>query len=401
MTYTDALAWLYSSRTGGIKLGLETTHRLLDVLGSPHRDLKFLHVAGTNGKGSVCAMLDSICRAAGLRTGLYTSPHLVTFAERIRVDGVPIPRDAIISGVERLRQLTANWTPLPTFFELTTALALEYFAHSRVDIVVLETGLGGRLDSTNAVIPLASVITPIALDHQQYLGETIAEIASEKAGILKPNIPAVSSTQHPDAAAVLRETAAERRTPLEFVEAPLEGWTINLAGSHQRKHAALAVAAVRAAGLDVTENALRAGLATVQWPGRFQKLPGGIVLDGAHNPAAAELLARTWSEEFGSTKAHLILGILADKDLDGIIKALLPIAATVTVCPVKSERTINPEELLERIHRHQPNVPVRRSDSLPHALQQTHETPVLIAGSLFLAGEALAIQEQLIPDPAV
>ena len=189
MTYEESLGWLYSTQQFGIKLGLDNIRRLLKALGDPHEHLSFLHVAGTNGKGSVCAMLEAILRAADHKTGLYTSPHLIDFRERIRVGGNKIPREATSRGLENLRRLAASWDHSPTFFEFATALALQHFAESDCEFVVLETGMGGRLDATNAVMPVVSVITPIALDHTRWLGKTVAEVAWEKAGIIKPSVP--------------------------------------------------------------------------------------------------------------------------------------------------------------------------------------------------------------------
>ncbi len=302
MNYSEALAWLYSTQQFGIKLGLENTHRLLAALDRPDPATagRFLHVAGTNGKGSTCAMLDSVLRAAGHRTGLYTSPHLVDFRERIRVNGEMIPEVDVARILTNLRDATSGWDHAPTYFELSTVLALRHFADAGVEFVVLETGMGGRLDSTNAVTPIVSVITPIAMDHAQWLGDTLAKIAAEKAGILKPGVPAVSAAQAPEAAAVLEARASEVGAPLELVREPLD-LPLGLGGSHQKANAALAVAALRAGGVSVSDAALRRGLATVQWPGRFQKLGDRFVLDGGHNPHAAAQLVQTWREEFATS----------------------------------------------------------------------------------------------------
>ena len=204
MTFQESLSWLYGTQQVGIKLGLDNIRRLLGALGVEVERSRFLHVAGTNGKGSVCAMLDAICREAGFRTGLYTSPHLVTFHERIRLNGVMIPGEAVVAGLSRIRGLIAGWEMHPTFFEITTALALDYFQRENAELIVLETGLGGRMDATNVVRPAVSVITAIGLDHQAYLGSTLAEIAGEKAGIIKPGLPVVSAPQDREAEAVLR-----------------------------------------------------------------------------------------------------------------------------------------------------------------------------------------------------
>ncbi|HEX8077000.1 MAG TPA: Mur ligase family protein, partial [Chthoniobacterales bacterium] len=193
MTYAEALAWLYGTQRFGIKLGLENVQRLLRQLDVPRNDQRIVHVAGTNGKGSVCAMIDSICRASGLRTGLFTSPHLVTYRERIRVDGEMIEKQQVARGLSELRETIRDWDPHPTFFEITTALALDHFKKENCEVIVLETGLGGRLDATNAITPVVSVITPIGYDHEKWLGHTLDAIASEKAGIIKRGVPVVSA----------------------------------------------------------------------------------------------------------------------------------------------------------------------------------------------------------------
>lgn len=251
MTYPEALAWLYATQLTGIKLGLDNMRRLIDAQGGQPPG-RFVHVAGTNGKGSVCAMVDAVCRAGGWRTGLFTSPHLLTFRERIRVDGEAITEAGVAEGLTRLRALTAEWNPAPTFFELTAALALDWFGQCQTEVVAWETGLGGRLDATNAICPAVSVITAIDLDHQAYLGETLEEIAEEKAGIIKPGVPAVSAPQAARAAVVLARAAQAQGVSLRVVDAETP---VNLAGSHQRRNAALALAALEAAGIAVEDDA--------------------------------------------------------------------------------------------------------------------------------------------------
>src|SRR5437870_11073841 len=243
LTYKEALAWLYSIQRFGIKLGLENIRRLLAELHVDLRGTRVIHVAGTNGKGSVCAMIDSICRANGHRTGLFTSPHLVTFRERIRVNGKMISEDAVTGGLTTIRNLVADWDPHPTFFEVTTALALKHFAESKIDLVILETGLGGRLDATNAVQSNVSIITPIDFDHEEWLGNTLAEIAGEKAGIIKPGVPVVCAPQRPEAANVIRARAAESEAPLQFVTESYGHSPIALRGEYQKQNAAVAIAA--------------------------------------------------------------------------------------------------------------------------------------------------------------
>jgi dihydrofolate synthase/folylpolyglutamate synthase len=394
MDYPQALAWLYATQLTGIKLGLENIRRLIEALGG-QEPARFLHVAGTNGKGSVCAMLDAVCRAAGRRTGLFTSPHLVTFRERIRVNGESIPEFAVAEGLTRLRGLSADWDSPPTFFELTTALALDWLKRQETQVIVWETGLGGRLDATNAVLPAACALTSIDFDHRAWLGDTLEAIAAEKAGIIKAGVPVVSAPQADEAREVIARTAAKRGAALRFVEKPLGAdWEVNLAGSHQRSNAALALAMLDAAGIDTPEPARRRGLATVDWPGRFQRLEGGrIVLDGAHNPSASRRLAQTWTEEFGAgSRATIILGILRDKDADAVCRALAPLAARFIAVTARSPRALEAEDLRRLLAEITPIVPCVRASSVPDSLKLARQTPepILVTGSLFLVGEALA-----------
>ena len=385
MIYEESLAWLYATQQFGIKLGLENIRGLLEALDDPRKELSFLHVAGTNGKGSVCAMLDAILRASGRRTGLYTSPHLVEFRERIRVDGEKIPPQDVASGLTILREISGGWSHSPTFFEISTALALRHFADERCDLVVLETGMGGALDATNAVIPLVSVITPIALDHMRWLGGTVAEIAREKAGIIKPGAPVVSAAQPPEAAAALAQCAAAAGSSLEFIEAPYERAEIGLRGVHQKENAALAVAALRAAGVKVSGEAVRRGLRDVRWPGRFQVVGERFVLDGCHNPHAAEQLLVNWRDAYGMEKATVIFGALADKDYFAMLRVLEPISREVFLVPIASERSAATEALAASCAvRH------RIFQSVSEALEAS-QGRTLVTGSLFLVGEVLKL----------
>jgi dihydrofolate synthase/folylpolyglutamate synthase len=383
MTCPEALEWLYSTQQFGIKLGLENTHRLLELLGNPERKGRFLHVAGTNGKGSVCAMLDAVLREAGHRTGLYTSPHLVDFRERIVVNGERISETDVARLLSIIRDGTADWSHAPTYFEIVTTLAIRYFADADCDFVVLETGMGGRLDSTNAVRPIVSVITPIAMDHAQWLGDTIEKVAAEKAGIIKPAVPAVSAPQRPEVAAVLAAHG-----PISFIEGALPADVpLNLAGSHQRRNAALALAALAAAGIAVPDDAVRRGLAKVQWPGRFQRV-GRFVLDGAHNPHGAAQLVETWRETFGDERAVIVFGALRDKSCAGMLQALAPLAEEFWFVPVASPRAESPENLAALSPG---RVFGRLEEAIASAREQTSR--VLVTGSLFLVGEVLELFE--------
>ncbi len=414
INYREALSWLYSLQRFGIKLGLENIRRLLDELsrsggfqaavgdlppshsyGVPREialPWKVIHVAGTNGKGSVCAMIDSICRAQGYRTGLFTSPHLITFRERIRVNGEMGSKRAVADGLTTIRNLVADWDPHPTFFEITTALALKCFSEANIDVVILETGIGGRLDATNVIQCDVSVITQIDFDHKEWLGNTLAEIASEKAGIIKPGIPVVSVPQRPEAEKIIRARAADCEAPLQFVNESYDRSPIALRGHHQKQNAAVAIAALRAAEIDVDESAIARGLATVDWPARFQKWDKRTIIDGAHNPGAVRALAETWREVFGDQRATLILAVLSDKDLRGICEALALIAASVILPKIRSERAAAPEELAKVVSTVTPPLPYSIAPTVGDSLTlaRAKPNPILITGSLHFAGEVLA-----------
>ena len=390
MNYREALAWLYSTQRYGIKLGLENIRRLLREL-----ELSFpaqvIHVAGTNGKGSVCAMADAICRAAEHHTGLFTSPHLVSFRERIRVDGEMIAEDEATHGLTEIRDRISSWDPHPTFFEIATALALQHFDKTGCEILILETGMGGRLDATNAVPSSVSVITPIDFDHEKWLGSSVAEIATEKAGIIKPHVPVVSASQSKEAEKVIRKRASECDAPLEFVSKPWTKTRVGLHGEHQKLNAAVAVAALRAARISFSDHALAEGLANIEWPARFQIWDEQIVIDGAHNPAGARTLSQTWRETFGQDRATIILAILRDKKLAEIIDALRPIAARFLLPQIRSERAESPANLAELMR--QRDIEHQQFVSAPDAISDARKFPerILITGSLHFAGEALAI----------
>jgi dihydrofolate synthase / folylpolyglutamate synthase len=422
VNYQEALVWLYGLQRFGIKLGLENIRDLISELhanpgsvlparrragasravsGAPPEtsgEPRVIHVAGTNGKGSVCAMIDSICRAQHYQTALFTSPHLITFRERIRVNGEMISREAVASGLTKIRELIAEWHPHPTFFEVTTALALKYFSERNVDVVILETGMGGRLDATNAVQSTVAIITQVDFDHEKWLGNSLAKIASEKAGIIKSSAPVISAPQIEEVSRVLRERAAECGSTIEFVIAPLERYSINLLGSHQRMNAAIAISALRTAKIYINESSIARGLSSVDWPARFQRWDKRTIIDGAHNPAAARVLLQTWREVFGEQRATLILAVLSDKDLRGICQALVAIADSVILPKIRSERAAPPNQLAEVLSA---ITSKRQSGSdLPHSitssiaeafeLARARSGPILVTGSLHFAGEALA-----------
>lgn len=406
MNYDEAIQFLYSLRWFGTKLGLTNTLKLAELVGNPHHQLRFIHVAGTNGKGSTCAMLESIYRAAGLRVGLFTSPHLVAFGERIQVNREIISEGEVVRLVNELKPLLATFSAdeHPTFFEVITVMALRYFAEQKCDLVVWETGLGGRLDATNIVTPLASVITNIQFDHQKWLGETLESIAAEKAGIIKPGIPVITATDEPEAVRVIRETAGAQNSPLTVVStAEAQGALLNtlelpLPGAHQRLNAALAIATVRVltSQIPINDETIRSGLSRVNWPGRLQLVtrPSGqrILLDGAHNIAGAQTLADSLNQYFPGIKPTLILGILQDKDWEAICRILAPVASRILLAPVPSDRTANPDELSAICRKGNPSIPISACSSLGKALSESGSDPfLLITGSLYLVGEALEI----------
>jgi len=423
MFYPEAIQFLYDLRLFGAKFGLENTFSLARLAGNPQDRLRFIHVAGTNGKGSTCAMLESIYRAGGRRVGLFTSPHLVSFRERIQVNRRLIGEGDIVRLVQEIRPWLKHFPDghHPTFFEVVTVMALKFFAEQNCDLVIWETGLGGRLDATNIVTPLASVITNIQLDHQQWLGDTLGQIAAEKAGIIKPGVPVVTATDEPDALAVIEKIAREENAPLTKIrksEVRSQKSELSLLGDHQQLNAALALAVVEVLQnqIPVAEEKIRAGLQSVDWPGRLQLVTresgGKILLDGAHNVAGAKALSAAvtgWSSGLslagGTPKRELqptatvpgapitlILGVLQDKDWQHMCETLAPLAARIHTVPVSSERSANPAELAEACRKINPAAEIVASTALADALDKSAgDGLVIITGSLYLVGEALEL----------
>ena len=452
--YPAALEFLYGLQMFGANFGLENTFRLAAHVGNPETQLRFIHVAGTNGKGSTCAMLESIYHAAGLRVGLFTSPHLVSFRERIQVNRQLISKADVARLVGELRESLERRPPSrldskqprhaetalsvpsggqpsqPTLFEFATVMALKYFAEQNCDLVIWETGLGGRLDATNIVTPLVSVITNIAFDHQQWLGDTLGKIAAEKAGIIKPGIPVITATDEPSALAVIKQIAREKNAPL--VEVGLaSSWSLAgrmpappLPGEHQKINAVLALATVETLQKQIPAAAehIRAGFAGVNWPGRLQlieKTNGQkILLDGAHNVAGMEALRSALksllpplakrgegpiekttssprpSPPFGveREKSAFIVGFLSDKDWRPMCEILAPLAAKIFTVTVASKRTANAQELAAACRTANPAAKISSCGSLAEALEKTAADDfVVITGSLYLIGEALEL----------
>jgi dihydrofolate synthase/folylpolyglutamate synthase len=422
----NALEKLYRRRQFGIKLGLEPVRRMCELLGSPEREYGIIHVAGTNGKGSTCAMIASILRSAGIRTGMYTSPHLAEFNERIKIDGEDLS-DADLSIVleeceDAAKKVKSEIGHDATFFEIATLMAFAAFRRAGVKVAVIETGLGGRLDATNVVTPLVSVIMPISLEHTEHLGKKIEEIAQEKAGIIKPGRTVVVADQ-PDVEAleVLREVASERKAPLvpvseavtlTVISSDIRGQKIRvessggisvtarlpLAGAHQAANAATAVAAVdtffNMAGIELDPAVVKKGLECVRWPGRCQILSESplTIADAAHNPAGARALVKLLKQN-GIRKAEIILGMCGDKDVAGVVNELAPLAAKIWIVPIDNPRNIDAKELAALIRSH--DIEYEIMDSPEEAVKaataasQQSGNPVVITGSLFLLGELL------------
>lgn len=385
----NSLDWLYSVQVFGIKLGLEGITRLLKECGVLYPRARVVHVAGTNGKGSTCAFIESVARSAGYKTGLFTSPHLVEFNERIRVNGVNIPDADAARLIDYVRGMIADWETPPTFFEIVLAVAMLYFAEQEVELIVLETGMGGRLDATNAVPKDVAVITPIGLDHTQYLGATLYDVAGEKGGIIAWHRPAVIAPQEPEAIRAIHEAAQCMDTDFRIITAECE-LPLGLAGAHQRRNAALALAALHSLPhfLCSAEEQAR-GLAQVRWPGRFEEVLPGVILDGAHNPHAMHVLVRTWRETFGESKARCIYAGSADKALDETLELLAPIVGEWILPPVQSPRILPPVEMAAKVRAVSP-APIHLPETLNAALVCLPER-TLICGSFFLLGEALSL----------
>lgn len=430
--YQEALDYLYSfvdySRTRSDRYSpesfdLDRVRRLLSELGDPQAKYPTLHIAGTKGKGSVAALCASALQAAGFRTGLYTSPHLVDFTERIQVDGEQIPRAAVVELVELLMPLAADIPEISTY-ELITALGFEHFARREVDVAVVEVGLGGRLDATNVLKPQVTAITSISLDHTQFLGESLAKIAGEKAGIIKPGVPVVSAPQRPPADRVIESIAERRTAPLlrvgrdwRFealshnlkgqrlrVQSGLDGGEVGhelnipLLGEHQVENAAVASAVLHLLserGLEVPLEAVRRGFEQVEWPGRFQILSTEptLVVDCAHNQDSAFRLRQTLEAHFPDRRVQLVFGASEDKDIDGMLRALAPSVQRVYLTKAFHPRAAQPAALEEKAAEHGldsrrvPNVMTAVSTAVSEA---GPTDVVLVTGSLFVVGEVLS-----------
>jgi len=447
--YQESLDFLYSFidyslkrnfRNAAEKFNLDRMRHFMSLLGDPQKDYGIIHVAGTKGKGSVSAMCASILKAQGYRTGLYTSPHMVDFTERIRINGEKISHEDLVSLVDVIRSVT-EVVPQITTFELTTALAFLHFSRQKVDYAIFEVGLGGRLDATNIVDPITAVITSISYDHTKILGDTLSEIAGEKGGIIKPDRPVVIAPQKEEARLKLEQLAAERGAPMiqvgrdylfaadshslggqtflawtpdeqsmvdEFIESggrdlwsPLR-FHIPLLGFHQVENAATAYAALKTAekfGLELSQQAYQDGFAAVDWPGRLEVLRKSppVVVDSAHNRYSALRLRQAMDDYFPGLPVVLVFGASEDKDVNGMFQELLPRVRQVITTQSVHPRAYDANELVDMVHRSgraaKAIVPVE--DALAEALREAgSEAVVLIAGSVFIAAAACEILSQ-------
>jgi dihydrofolate synthase/folylpolyglutamate synthase len=418
MTYAAAVAYLYRLQKHGIKLGLDTMATLVRRLGAPQERYQSVHIAGTNGKGSTAAMTAAVLQSAGYRVGLYTSPHLVDFRERIRVNGTMISEPDVARLTDTVKQ-AGEGDLSPTFFESTTAMALQYFADACVDVAVLEVGLGGRFDATNVVQPDACAITTIAFDHQEYLGTTLSEIAFEKAGIIKSGIPVVLGRIGGEALQRIESVARDRSAPVSRLgkefrvdhtpaglsycsrSSRYEGLSCALTGTHQLDNAACAIALLEGAaarGISVSEQAIREGLASVHWEGRLEAVERDptVLLDGAHNPAGAYALAdylRGFKERHSSRRVIIVLGMMRDKDHRGFASALEGVVDHVVLTQADFSRSAAATDLLGELRGVLPAVSVEPCSADAVALARRMASPddlVCVTGSLMLIGEVKA-----------
>jgi dihydrofolate synthase/folylpolyglutamate synthase len=419
-SYKETIEYLYGLKRLGIRPGLALIKALLGRLGEPQAEYPTVHVAGTNGKGSCSAMIESVLTEAGFRTGLFTSPHLSSFNERIRVNGKHIANNEVIRVAARVKEACKGPGLLgppdrlcPTFFEFSTAMALEYFRKKRVDLAILETGMGGRLDSTNVTAPQVSVITSIGYDHKEHLGTTLAKIAGEKAGIIRPSGIVVSAAQRPTVQKVLKRVSRKKHAALlmlgtDFHVKPRPGGLfdysgiaclnrlrLNLDGPFQRENAALALAAVevlKSLGYDIPVRAMRRGLKRVEWPGRVETVRKRplVILDSAHNPDGARALKEAL-EGFSYSRLVLVIGAMGDKDLGGMLKHLAPSADTVILTTPKQQRAAPAAALLKALRPYKKKTLIKKDvpEAVAEALKQAAKPDaILITGSIFTVGEA-------------
>ena len=411
---------MYALRRFGIILGLDTIKRILNALGNPQNDFKSIHVAGTNGKGSVASALSAILLESGYRVGLYTSPHLVRFNERIRINNLQISNEDVVKTYQAVKRVHHGHRS-PTFFEFTTAMALYQFSRQKVDWAVVETGMGGRYDATNVIQPKITIITNVSLEHRQYLGNTLAEITREKAGIIKNRTPLITAVKQSKAQSIIRQVARKKSAPVytlgkhfktrrnrsgEFSYYGIENtWPhmqTALLGDHQIENAALALAASELlikSGAKIPRENIQKGLKKMRWPGRLEIVSAHplIILDGAHNLIAARNLARFLNTHLAGRPITLVIGILDDKPFAAMLKSLLPVCSRAIITRAKTDRALDPQCLCSAALKIISDVSI--VPDVAAAFRQAIKTAgpdevICVAGSLYVVGEAKAAIEK-------
>lgn len=427
MNYNEALEYIHGTYKFGSKLGLHNIKYLLKLMGDPHKDLKFIHVAGTNGKGSTCAFISSILVEQGYKVGLFTSPYLEEFTERIRINGKNIPEKELAKVTEIVKSkvdiMLSEGKSHPTEFEIVTAIAMLFYKLEKTDYVVLEVGLGGRLDSTNVIpAPLVSVITPIALDHTEYLGDTLDKIAFEKAGIIKNNSIVVAHPQKKEAMDVIEKVTGDRGSKLLIVpieEAEIEKYDefgvkfninlfdekycdleIGLLGKHQVSNAVVALTCIKALKkyyeIDISEKSIRNGLKNTKWSGRLEVLRRNptLLIDGAHNIHGAKALKKTIEDVFEYNRLIGVIGVLGDKDVDGILSEIIPLCHKVVITKPNNPRAISLDELEKKIKFFNKDVYAYEdiNSAVNKSLDLAKENDlILYCGSLYMIGDVRTI----------
>ena len=425
MTYHDAIEYLFGLQKYGIKFGLSKTANLLKAFGNPHIGQAYIHIAGSNGKGSVAASLESILINSGLKVGFYSSPHLVRFTERFRINGREIEQNVVVQIVAELRDIIDPKHP-PTFFEVTTAMALIYFEREGTDIAIMEVGMGGRLDATNIITPVVSAITNISLEHQFFLGRRLIDIAGEKAGIIKRNVDLVTAATQPHVIKFFKGICNEKRSHFwrvgEDIRFRTKGKKLNyyglkhtyrdlelrLVGRFQARNTALCLAVteiLEKKGYNISEEHVREGLKNTFWPGRMQVVSSEplIILDGAHNPGAIRELTSALEHEFEYGQLILVLGVMEDKDIADMIRRIVPLADYAIYTRPDYYRSAEPADLMEAATTlGKPGEIIRK---IPEALKRAKELAgpqdlILVCGSFFTVGEALTTIDphKYIPD---
>jgi len=381
MDYDEVMDYLDSRGQFNVKFGLDATLDIMKALGNPHKDFKSIHIAGTNGKGSVSSFISRILIEQGYKVGVYTSPHLVDFSERIRVNEKNISKKDIVRIVEKIKPNVSE----QTYFEIVTALAFEYFSEQKVDFAVVEVGMGGRLDATNIVIPEVSVITNISLEHTEYLGETISKITEEKAGIIKQGVPVVTSRDG-EAFEIIKKICKDRGSELNVAEE--NGVEISMKGDFQKKNAMLALGVVevlKQRGIKVSKDAVQIGLKTAKWPGRMDLVQEKMMFDCAHNPEGAKTLVEELIS-MGHRDVVMVIGIMKDKDISKMVSEFEKISNEIILCRPDIERAASALEIAKHLNKKSVMMPSVKK-ALKYAEEIADDRLIVLTGSIFTVGE--------------